>query len=189
MIRLSLLLGGVMALSGTAFGPWLIVQIFGDRYAQAGMLIGPVLWMIIPFTVRSALSGILMAEKKDSQIFWGVLMGAAFFVITISEAVTQCNAAGAIISALAAMSLTAFYFIFVLRQSMAIDLRSALMKPGGAVVATVVVFYALSFAGPLVSLLGAFAILFFICYWFKCLTLQEIIWLKNSFWLSKKNLF
>lgn len=187
IIRFSLLLGGVIALLGTAFGPWLIIQVFGNSYAQAGALIGPVLWLMIPFTVRQALSGVLIAGKNDSQIFWGALIGAAFFVIIISDAVERYHAVGAIISATASMSLTAFYFLFLLRKRLAIDLRSALLKPGGAVVSTVVVFYALCFAGPIVSVLGAFAILLLICYGLKCLTLQDIIWLRDSFvWIRKK---
>ena len=186
IIRFSLLLGGVIALLGTAFGPWLIIQVFGDSYAQAGALIGPVLWLLIPFTVRQALAGVLIAGKKDSQIFRGALLGAAFFVIIISGAVERYHAVGAIISATASMSLTAFYFLFLLRKSLAIDLRSALLKPGLAVVSAVVVFYALCFAGPIVSILGAFAILLLICYWLKCLTPQEIILLRDSLaWIRK----
>jgi hypothetical protein len=85
------------------------------------------------------------------------------------------------------MSLTAFYFLFLLRKSLVIDLRSALLKPGLAVVSIVVVFYALCFAGPIVSVLGAFAILLLICYWLKCLAPQEIIWLRDYFvWIRMK---
>jgi O-antigen/teichoic acid export membrane protein len=138
-------------------------------------------------TVRQALSRVLIAGKNDSQIFWGALIGAAFFVIIISHAVERYHAVGAIISATASMSLTAFYFLFLLRKSLAINLRSALLKPGLAVISTVVVFYALCFAGPVVSVLGAFAILLLICYGLKCLTPQDIIWLRDSFvWIRNK---
>jgi len=187
MVRFSILLGCLMALLGTAYAPWLTIKIFGTRYVQAGDLIGPVLWLMIPFTVRQALTSILMAGKKDSQIFFGALIGAAFFVITISEAVGRYKALGAIISAAGAMSLTTFYFIFLLRKYIAIDLRSAVLKPLLAVISTVVVFYALCFAGTVISLLGAFAILSLICYLFKCITPQDIIWLKESFvWMRGK---
>ncbi len=187
MIRFSLLLGCLMALLGTAFAPWLTIQIFGTRYALAGDLIGPVLWLMIPFTICQVLFSVLLAWKKDFQIFFGALIGAAFFVIIIFEAVGRYKAVGAIISAAGAMCLTTFYFIFLLRKYMAIDLFSALLKPGLAVVSTVVVFYSLSFAGPIVAVGGAFVFLFVICYWFECLTPQEIIWLRNSFvWIRRK---
>ena len=35
-LRYSLLLGSILVLAGTAFAPWLTLQIFGARYAQAG---------------------------------------------------------------------------------------------------------------------------------------------------------
>jgi O-antigen/teichoic acid export membrane protein len=187
MIRFSVLFGCSMALLGTAFAPWLTVKIFGARYAQAGNLIGPVLWLIIPFTMRQVLNSVLQAGKKDLQIFLGSLLGAIAFALTISVAAIRYNAVGAIISAAAAMSLTALYFMFLLRNYIAIDLRSALLKPGVAVVSAALVFYAMRFAGPVVSVLGSFAILLLICYWFKCLTLQEIIWLRNFFvWIRRK---
>ena len=187
MIRFSVLLGCLVALLGTAFAPWLIIKIFGARYAQAGNLMGPVLWILIPFTVRQALSGVLLAHKKDFQILVGALIAAGTFVIIISEAVLRYKAAGAILSTAVAMSLTTFYFMFLLRRYIAIDLHSVILKPLLVVVPTVVVFYALNFSGPIFSLLGAFAIMFLICYFIKYLTPQEIIWLKNSFvWIRKK---
>jgi O-antigen/teichoic acid export membrane protein len=187
MIRFSVLLGCSMALLGTAFAPWLTIKIFGARYAQAGNLIGPILWLIIPFTVRQALTSVLVAGKKDLQIFLGALIGAGTFALIISAAVIRYSAVGAIISAAAAMSLTALYFMILLRNDIALDLRSALLKPGLAVFSAVLVFYAISFAGPIVSFCGAFAILLLICYYLKCLTLQEIIWLRNSFvWIREK---
>jgi O-antigen/teichoic acid export membrane protein len=188
ILRFSLLLGVLMVMLGMAFGPWLTVLIFGDRYAQAGHLIGPVLCLMIPCVACQALVGVLLAGRQDSQILFGALIGAVFFVITISEALLRYNAVGAIMSATAAMSLTTFYFIFLLRKLIVIDLRFALLKPALAALPAVVVFYALSFAGPVISVLGAFAVMFLICYYFKYLTPQEIIWLKDSFVWIRKNL-
>jgi O-antigen/teichoic acid export membrane protein len=181
IIRFSILLGTLIALLGTTLGPWLIIKIFGNSYARAGALIGPALWLIIPFTAGQALSGVLVAGKKDTQFLLGALLGAIFFVITISEAVWKYSAAGAIISAAAAMSLTVFSFIFLLRRDMVIDMRLALLKPGLAAVSAIVVFYAFRFAGPIVSAGGSFVILLIMCYGLKCLTSQEIAWLRHSF--------
>jgi O-antigen/teichoic acid export membrane protein len=187
MIRYTLLSGCVVALLGTAFGPWLILKIFGDRYAVTGTLIGPVLWLVIPLAVRQALSGVLMARKKDLRMLLGTLIGALLFVVTIQKAVEHFGALGAILSAIAAMTLTTAYFLCVLRKWIQIDLRFALLKPGLAVVAAVATFYALFFAGPVIAVAGAFAILFLMCYWLKCITSQDVIWLKNALvWIKGK---
>ena len=186
IIRFSILLGVLIALLGTAFGPWLIIKVFGVRYARAGALIGPVLWLIIPFTARQALTGVLVAGKKDFKIFLGAFLGAVFFVTIISEAVWKYNAVGAIISSAAAMSLTVFCFIFLLRRDMAIDMRLALLKPGLAAVSAIVVFYVFSFVGPIVSIGGSLVVLSAMCYWLKCLTSQDITWLRHSFsWIGR----
>ncbi|MDI6741580.1 MAG: oligosaccharide flippase family protein [Smithella sp.] len=187
MIRYALLSGCVVALLGTAFGPWLILKIFGHRYAATGALIGPVLWLVIPLAVRQSLSGVLIARKKDLRMLWGTLIGALLFVVTIQKAVEHFGALGAILSAIAAMTLTTAYFMFVLRQWIRIDLRFALLKPGLAVSTAVATFYALFFAGPVIAVAGAFAILFLMCYWLKCITSQDVVWLKNALvWIKGK---
>jgi O-antigen/teichoic acid export membrane protein len=187
MIRSYLLLGCIIALTGTAFGPWLTIQIFGNRYVQAGALIGPVLWLTIPYAIRQALFGVLLAGRQDSQIFRGSLIGAVFFAVTVTEAVLRYDALGSIISATAAMSLTTFYFVFVLNRRAKIDFRSSLIKPGLAVLSTVVTFYLLHFAGPLISFSGSFAVMLIVCYFLSCLTSQDVIWLKHSVrWIGEK---
>lgn len=184
MIRYALLSGCVVALLGTAFGPWLILKIFGHRYADAGALIGPVLWLVIPLAVRQSLSGVLMAREKDSRMLWGTLIGALLFVVTIQGAVEHFGALGAILSAIAAMTLTTAYFMFVLRKCIRIDLSFALLKPGLAVSTTVATFYALFFTGPVIAVAGAFAILFLMCYWLTCVTHQDVVWFKSALvWL------
>jgi hypothetical protein len=91
------------------------------------------------------------------------------------------NTVDTIVSAAATMSLTVFYFIFLLRRDMAIDMHFALLKPGLAAVSAIVVFYAFCFAGPIISVGVSLLALFAMCYWLKCLTSQDIIWLKHSF--------
>ena len=187
MIRFSILLGCLLALLGTTFAPWLTVKIFGARYAQAGDLMAPVLWLTIPFTMRQTLTSVLIAGKKDSQVFWGALLGSIFFVLTIFPSVDRYNAAGAIVSAAGAMSLTTFYFMLLLRKHASIDLMSAFVKPVLCAACSVMMFYALCFAGKAVATVGSFAIMFLLCYWLKCLTPQEIIWLRHPFvWIGRK---
>lgn len=187
MIRYSLLLGCAVALLGTAFGPWLIIQIFGYKYANAGTLIGPVLWLMIPYTIRHALTGVLQAARQDAHLLVGALIGALFFAAAIFEAVIRYGALGSIVCSAAATALTVIYFLFALNRRIKVDFRSSIIKPGLAVFSSVVALFLLNFTGPVISIMGAFAILILICYWLKCLTPQDIRWLKESLiWIKGK---
>lgn len=186
-LRFSLFLGTILALLGTALGPWLTVQIFGSRYTQAGTLVGPVLWLMIPWAAGHALVIVLIARKLDFQILFCALIGAVVFSLTISAAVLRYDALGAIWSAALAMSLTTLSLIFVLHKCLALDLRSSLIKPGLMAVSAIGIFYALHVTGPLFSVLGAFVTLSIGCYLFGCLTSQDMIWLRHAFrWVAKK---
>ena len=180
-LRFSLLSGTVLILLGTAFGPWMTIQIFGDRYHQAGALMGPVLWLMIPLAANHAMTGILIAGKQDRRVLLCAAMGAVFFLLVISKAVLTYNAVGAIWTATAAMTLTSICLITSVHKRMTLDLRSSLIKPGLALLLSMVTFYILCFAGPFLALAGAFVTLFVGCYLLKCLTPQDVIWLRHSF--------
>jgi O-antigen/teichoic acid export membrane protein len=187
VLRYSLFFGTILALLGTALGPWLTVQIFGERYTPAGTLVGPVLWLMIPWAAGQALVSALMARKLDFQVLFCALIGAVFFSLTISEAVVRYNTVGAIWSAAVAMSLTTLSLIFSLRVRLALDLRASLLKPGLTALSAIGVFYALHAIGPMLSLLGSFVTLAVGCYLLACLTPQDMIWFGQSFrWVIKK---
>lgn len=180
-LRFSLLSGTVLILLGTAFGPWMMVQIFGDRYTQAGALIGPVLWLLIPLAANHAMTGILIAGKQDGRVLLCASMGAIFFLLVISKAVLTYNAVGAIWTAVAAMTLTSICLITAAHKRMKIDLRSSVIKPALALLLTMVTFYILRFTGPVLALTGSLVTLSVGCYLLKCLTPQDMIWLRHSF--------
>ena len=180
-LRFSLLSGTVLILLGTAFGPWVMAQIFGDRYTQAGALIGPVLWLLIPLAANHAMTGILIACKQDGRVLLCAAMGALFFLLVISKAVLIYNAVGAIWTATAAMTLTSLCLITAVHKHMTLDLRSSVIKPGFALLLSMVTFYSLCFTGPVLALAGSFVTLSAGCYLLKCITPQDIIWLRHSF--------
>ena len=187
VLRFSLLSGTVLILLGTAFGPWMMVQIFGDRYTQAGALIGPVLWLMIPLAANHAMTGILIAGKQDARVLLCAAMSALFFLLVISKAVLTYNAVGAVWAATAAMTLTSICLITIVHKSMTLDLCSSVIKPGLAFLISMVTFYILRFTGPVLALAGAFVALSVGCYLLKCLTPRDIIWLRHSFrWIAKK---
>jgi O-antigen/teichoic acid export membrane protein len=187
MLRFSLFFGTILALLGTALGPWLTVQIFGERYIQAGTLVGPVLWLMIPWAAGQTLVSALRARKLDFQVLFCSLIGAVFFSLTISEAILRYDALGAIWSAGTGMVLTTLSLIFFLRGHLAMDLCASLIKPGLTALSAIGVFYALHAFGPVLSLLGAFVTLAVGCYLFVCLTPQDMVWFGQPFrWVAKK---
>jgi O-antigen/teichoic acid export membrane protein len=186
-LRLSLFFGTVLTLLGAALGPWLTVQIFGERYTQAGALVGPALLLMIPWASGQALVKVLIARKLDFQVLFCALIGAAFFSLTISEAVLRYDAVGAIWSAGTGMVLTMLSLIFFLRGHLAMDLHASLIKPGLTALSAIGIFYALHTVGPMLSLLGAFVALAVGCYLLACLTPQDMVWFGESFrWVAKK---
>ena len=187
VLRFSLFFGTALSLLGAALGPWLTVQIFGKSYTQAGTLVGPVLLLMIPWSAGHALMRVLIARKLDFPVLICALIGAAFFSLTISEAVLRYDAIGAIGSAGTAMVLTMLSLIFFLRGHLALDLRASLIKPGLMALSSIGVFYALHAVYPLLSLLGALVTQAVGCYLFACLTPQDMAWLSHSFrWVAKK---
>ena len=186
-LRFSLFFGTVLALLGTALGPWFTVQFFGIRYAHAGTLVGPVLWLLIPSAAGHALVRVLMARKLDFQALFCALIGAVLFSLTISAAVFRYDTLGAIWSAGMGMILTTLFLISMLRKILALDLRASLIKPGLTVLLAVGVFYLLQSFGPVLSLLGAFVTGAAGCYLLACLTPQDMVGLRHSFqWVAKK---
>ncbi len=186
-LRLSLFFGTILALLGAALGPWLTVQIFGERFTQAGTLVGPALLLMIPWASGHALMRVLIASKRDFPVLICALIGAAFFSLTISEAVLRYGAVGAIGSAGAGMVLTMVSLLFFLRAHLAIDLRASLIKPGLTALSAIVIFYALHTICPKLALLVAFVTQAVGCYLLACLTPQDMVWFRYPFrWVARK---
>ena len=85
------------------------------------------------------------------------------------------------------MSVTTLCMAFLLHKRLALDLRSSLIKPALAAGSAAAVYYILHFAGPLISLGGAFVTLSILCYLLSCLSAQDLIWLRQAFrWVAEK---
>ena len=130
---------------------------------------------------------VLIARKRDFPVLFCALIGAAFFSLTISEAVSRYDAVGAIGSAGTAMVLTMLSLIFFLRAHLALDLRASLIKPGLTALSAIVIFYALHAVCPLLSLLVALVTQAVGCYLFACLTPQDMVGFSHFFrWVARK---
>jgi O-antigen/teichoic acid export membrane protein len=64
MIGLGYGFGAAVGLIGLAVGPWLVERILGARYATAGALIGPALWLVIPYTCGSVLTSLALVRGQ-----------------------------------------------------------------------------------------------------------------------------
>jgi O-antigen/teichoic acid export membrane protein len=186
-LRFTLLVGIVLIFMGTSFGPWLTVQIFGERYVEAGTLIGPVLFLIIPNAVNSAMIGILIAGRQDRRVLFCTFTGAVCFLFIITKAVGMFGAVGAIGSAGAAMLLTAIFLTFTVYRLTGFDLSASLMKPGIAVLSTAATFCILYYMCPKTAFPGAMIMLAIISYRLRCLTPRDMVLFRQLYtWLAGK---
>jgi PST family polysaccharide transporter len=87
MLRLGYGFGTVVGLIGLAVGPWLVHTLLGTRYALAGSIIGPALWLVIPYACAHALASICLVRGRI-------------------PAVLACSAGGALVLAIAVPSMT-----------------------------------------------------------------------------------
>jgi O-antigen/teichoic acid export membrane protein len=187
MLRYSVLLGTVLALLGTAFGPWLTTLIFGAKFSQAGYLVGPVLWLMIPWAAGHALTRVMMAGRFDYQTLVAAAIGAIFFSLAIRVAILRYEAMGALWCAGVSMALPTLYLTIFLHRNLAIDLQSSLIRPSLAVLSAVGLFYVLNPFGVIVSFIGSLSIFAIGCYMLTCLTPQDIMWFGQIYrWFADK---
>lgn len=186
-LRVTLLVGIVLIFMGTSFGPWLTVQIFGERYIEAGTLIGRVLCLIIPYSINNAMLGILIADRQDGRVLSCTLVGAACFLFIISQAVWMFNAAGAIFAAMSAMTLTAVCLIIVVYRRVGFDLSSSLVKPGMAVFLSSAAFCILYYICTKAAFPVAIIMLAILSYRLRCVTPQDMVLCRQLYtWIAGK---
>jgi O-antigen/teichoic acid export membrane protein len=62
MIRLGFGFGAVVGLVGLTIDKWLVANLLGTRYAMAGDLIGPTLWLMIPYACGHMLTSLALVQ-------------------------------------------------------------------------------------------------------------------------------
>lgn len=174
VIRYTMLFGSVLALLGMAFGPWVTVLIFGDHYARAGTLVGPALWLIVPWATGHALTGVLLAMKRDKETLFCTLAGALLFSLTISPGVSRYGVIGAIWCSALSMSLTAGFLIYFLHRRPGLDVWVSLARPGLMVSIAAGLYFLLGSLNPAAAFFCAVAVLAAGCCWSGCLTRQDL---------------
>jgi O-antigen/teichoic acid export membrane protein len=83
MLRLGYGFGTVVGLIGLAMGSWLVDTFLGARYAVAGSLIGPALWLVIPYACAHALASICLVHGRILAVLACSASGALVLVVTV----------------------------------------------------------------------------------------------------------
>jgi O-antigen/teichoic acid export membrane protein len=66
MMRLGVIFAASAAILGTVAGPWVLSLLFAGTYDLTGHLLGPALWLLVPFAAASGLRQRLLAQRKDT---------------------------------------------------------------------------------------------------------------------------
>ena len=143
MLRAALLIGAAAGLAGVAVGRSLVHIIFGSHYAEAGHLLGPALWLLIPWTCGGAIWKVYLAK---GQFFLPIVCGSAGALVltsTMPLCVSSMDTAGALLATGAGMGVWAISLVWSLSRSGDLDLRQAILRPGAAVLLAMGVFWGL----------------------------------------------
>jgi O-antigen/teichoic acid export membrane protein len=104
MIRLGYGFGAVVGLVGLALGPWLIDRVLGAQYAMAGTLIGPALWLLIPYTCGNVLTSFSLVRGRIRTVMVCSAVGVLVLVATIFPLTAWWGKGGVIAATAIALS-------------------------------------------------------------------------------------
>jgi O-antigen/teichoic acid export membrane protein len=68
IMRLSYGFGAMAGLIGLTMGPWLVNTFLGTHYALAGTLVGPTLWLVIPYACGQALASLCLVRGRTFAV-------------------------------------------------------------------------------------------------------------------------
>jgi O-antigen/teichoic acid export membrane protein len=129
MLRASLILGTGIGLTGMTVGPYVIGAVFGVRYSEAGHLIGPVLYLLIPWTVGNVISRVYLARDDFFLPIISAFGGAAVLIITMPWFVSATQTSGAILATGAGLGFWALILTLMLAKSGDLDLVQVVFRP------------------------------------------------------------
>jgi hypothetical protein len=97
-LRVGILVGGVLGLTGLGLGEWVVLFFLGSDYAYAGKLLGIGLWLCIPWLLATAMWQVLLAHGYFSLPSLALLGGAVVMTSLLPTLVTLLDAAGALLA-------------------------------------------------------------------------------------------
>jgi O-antigen/teichoic acid export membrane protein len=83
MIRLGYGFGTVIGLVSLTMGSWLVDAFLGGRYATAGSLIGPTLWLVIPYACGHPLASICLVRGRIFAVLACSAGGALLLTVAV----------------------------------------------------------------------------------------------------------
>jgi O-antigen/teichoic acid export membrane protein len=96
MMRPGVLFGASAAILGTVLGPWLFALLFHGAYDDAGRLLGPALWLLVPIAAAAALNQRFLAQRRDSVPLMSSASGAVAMFATAPVLIAHLGPMGAI---------------------------------------------------------------------------------------------
>lgn len=173
VLRYTFLIGGITAFVGMTAGPSLVVKVFGAQYAGAGALIGPVLWMLIPWTVLIVLLKVQLAKGCNFSSMVFMLIGAGIFVLTAQPAVLIWGMHGPIAASALGMLITSLFLLKAVSEHGNLNLGFSVIRPLGAVGVAFGIFSLLQQIGSVLALLGSIAAIAAGWFFFGCISDHE----------------
>ena len=143
LLRAVLILGAAAGMTGIALGPWLVNVIFGACYVDAGHLVGPAMWLLIPWTCGHTIWLVYLARDQVflPTVFTGV--GALILTLSMPWLVSSMDAAGAVLAAGMGMGVWALSLIVMFTRSGDLSLGCVILKPAGVALLSLAVFLVL----------------------------------------------
>jgi O-antigen/teichoic acid export membrane protein len=188
MMRVIIFLGTALALLGMTLGPEMTVIVFGEKFTEAGRLVGTTLWMMIPWAAMNSLMRVQTARRKINSTLCILAAGVLVFILGSKPAVDMFGMQGTVLAGLAGMSvITGCLFVAVARHGN-MNIGLAAIRPLGALsVSAFASHMMLAHIGPWPALLGSWAVLGISWLALGCMSWKEIETL-TGIWRNRKNI-
>lgn len=173
IMRYTFLIGGITALVGMTLGPFFVVKVFSVQYAGAGPLIGPVLWMLIPWTLLNVLRTVQLAKGHNVSSMLFMLIGVAIFVIASRPAILIWGMKGPIAAASFGMIVTSLCFMKAVSSHGNLNIVFSALKPLGVVIISFSTCILLKQTGQFYALFGSLAAMALGWLFLGCMTNYE----------------
>lgn len=140
-LRAALILGTVVGLFAMGLGPRLVKLIFGPRYLEAGYLLGPTLFLLIPWTIGNIIWAVYLARGLFFLPTIFSCVAAAVLTFCMPWFVAFMQTFGAVLATGVSMSLWALALILIYAILGELNIRRAVLRPGVSVLLAIGVYF------------------------------------------------
>jgi O-antigen/teichoic acid export membrane protein len=143
MLQFSFLVGSAAGLAGMALGPWFVQHFLGETYQLAGHLLGPAMWLLIPFIYGNAASAVLVARGQFVRVTLCSFAGILVLLLSFPSLTSAFGPLGALIAAGAGMVVRMLSLVPLVAEANRSNLISMVLRPAVGVLLAVGVFLCL----------------------------------------------